>query len=92
MLLHKTALKVQWILTLINQKVHTFCTNVPKCALRWIADACVIDGLQFLNQYSLGILDVAEGDGTLAEVALSHLRVDDLLYQSADALFRIVRQ
>ena len=32
MLLHKTTKKVQLVLTLINQKLHTFCTNVRKCA------------------------------------------------------------
>ena len=60
--------------------------------LRGIADAGVIDGLQLLDEYRLGILDVTEGYGTLAEIALSHLGVDNLLYQSADALLGIVGQ
>ena len=41
--------------------------------LRRITDAGMIDGLQFLNEDGLGILDVAEGDRTLAEISISHL-------------------
>jgi hypothetical protein len=33
----------------------------------------MIDGLQFLDEDGLGILDVAEGDRTLAEISISHL-------------------
>jgi len=57
-----------------------------------IADACVVDGLQLLYEYGLGVLDVAEGDGAVAEVALVNLRVDDAADEFADALFRIVGQ
>ena len=57
-----------------------------------IADACVVDGLQFLDEDGLGVLDVAESDGTIAEVALVHLCVDDAADEFADALFRIVGQ
>ena len=52
----------------------------------------MVDGLQLLDEHRLGILDVAESNGTLAEVAFSHLRVDKTFHQVANALFRIVGQ
>ena len=52
----------------------------------------MVDGLQLLYEYGLGVLDVAESDGTVAEVALVNLRVDDAADEFADALFRIVGQ
>ena len=58
----------------------------------WVGDAGVIDGLQLFDEHGLGIGDVAEGDGALLEVALSHLGVDETVYQFADALLRIVGQ
>ena len=45
--------------------------------LSWIVDSGVVDGFQFLYQYRLGILDVAEGDGTFAKITVSHLSVDE---------------
>ena len=57
-----------------------------------VADACVVDGLQLLDEYGLGVLNVAEGDRALAEVSFLHLTVDDVLYEVADALLGIVGQ
>ena len=58
----------------------------------WITDTGVIDGLQLLDEHRLGVGNVAEGDGTLAEIAFGHLRVDQLVDQFADALLGIVGQ
>ena len=52
----------------------------------------MVDGLQLLDEHRLGILDVAERDGALAEIALSHLCVDDTFHKVADRLFGIVLQ
>ena len=52
----------------------------------------MIDGLQLLDEYRLGILDVAEVDGALAEETVVHLTVDQLVYQVADALLSVVGQ
>ena len=52
----------------------------------------VVDGLQLLNEHRLGILDVAESDGTLTEEAVGQLTIDDAIDQRADALLRIVGQ
>ena len=51
-----------------------------------IIDTGVIDRLQFLNQHGLGIGNIAEGDGALLEIAFSHLAVDELVHEVADAL------
>lgn len=42
-----------------------------------ILDASVIDGHELVGENLLGDGEVAEGDGTLVEVALLNLRVDD---------------
>ena len=55
-----------------------------------VGDTCVVDGLQFLDENGLGVGDVAERDGTLLEIALFHLRVDDAVDHLADAVLRIV--
>ena len=57
-----------------------------------IADAGMVDGLEFFDEHGLGILDVAEGDGAVAEVALVDLRVDEVLDEVADAFLRVVGQ
>ena len=54
------------------------------CLFWRIADTGVINGLQFLNEHRLGILYVAEGDRTLAEEAVSHLSVNQTVYQIPD--------
>ena len=94
-------------LTKINGDCTQTCTFVQVCAIigtkdnqvcRFlllqfrIADACVVDGLQFLNEYRLSILNIAEGDGAVAEVTLGYLGVDDVLHQFADAFLRLVGQ
>ena len=38
-----------------------------------IADASVVDGLEFLYEYGLRVLYLAEGNGTLAEIAVVDL-------------------
>ena len=54
-----------------------------------IGDARVVDGFKAVGEHLLGIFDVAEGDGALAEIALCHLRVDDFLDQRLDVFFGI---
>ena len=58
----------------------------------WVADAGMVDGFQLLDEDGLGVGDVAESDGTLLEITLFYLRVDQLVHQFADALLRIVGQ
>ena len=41
-----------------------------------VADAGVVDRLQLLDEYRLGIGNVTEGNGTFLEVTLCHLVVD----------------
>ena len=55
-----------------------------------ITDTGVIDGLQLLDENSLGVGDVAEGDGALLEVAFLHLCVDESVDQITDAPLGIV--
>ena len=50
---------------------------------RGITDASVVNGLQFFAQHGLGIGDVAEGDGALAEKAFGHHAVDKPVYKFA---------
>lgn len=52
----------------------------------------MVDGLELLDEHRLGILNVAEGDGTLAEVAVGDHRVDDAVHQRADGLLGVVGQ
>ena len=52
----------------------------------------MVDGLQLFDKYRLGILDVAEGDGTLAEIPLGHLCVNQSFHQVANRLLGIVGQ
>ena len=52
----------------------------------------MIGGLQFLDKDGLGVLDVAEGDGAVAEVALADLCVDDMVNQFANVLLGIFGQ
>ena len=37
----------------------------------------MVDCLQFLDEYRLGILYVTEGDGALTEIAVGYLRVEN---------------
>ena len=57
-----------------------------------ITDSGVIDGLQFLYEHRLAVLDVTEGDGALAEVAFADLRVDDACHEVTNGLLGIVGQ
>ena len=57
-----------------------------------IADTSMIDGLQLLNEYRLGILDIAESDGTFAEEALIGHAVNEFVDQLTDALLSIIGQ
>jgi hypothetical protein len=50
----------------------------------------MIDCFQLLNEYCFGILDVAESERTLFEIAISHLSVNESLYEFTDRLFCIV--
>ena len=69
------------------------CAILCKLFLQFgVADAGVVDGLQLLDQHRLGVGDVAEGDGAFFEITLGHLRVDEAVYQFADAFLRIVGQ
>ena len=52
----------------------------------------MVDGLELLNEHRLGILDVAERNGALAEVAFGHLRVEYAVHQVADGLLGVVGQ
>lgn len=55
-----------------------------------VGKAGVVDVFELLDEDSLGVGDVAECDGALAEVALGHLGVDQTVHQLADGLLRIV--
>ena len=55
-----------------------------------IADTGVIDGFQLLDKHSLGIGNVSEGDGTLLEIALCNLSVNELVDKFSDRLLRII--
>ena len=57
-----------------------------------IADAGVIHRLQLFFEYGFHGGDVLEGDGAFLEVAIFYLRIDDFLYQIADAFFGIFGQ
>ena len=51
----------------------------------------MIDSLEFLDEYGLGILDVAERDGALLEIALVHLGVNQSVDEFANSLLGIFR-
>ena len=55
-----------------------------------VGDTGVVDRLQAPDEYVLGCLQVAEGDGAVVEEALAHLCLDDTIDQGADALGRIL--
>ena len=57
-----------------------------------IADSRMVNRLQFLDKYSFGIGNITECDGTLLEVALCDLTIDELVDKFSNGLFRIVRQ
>ena len=57
-----------------------------------IGDARVINGLQTVNQRALGICDVAERDGTLFEMPLGELRIDNAVDELRDALLGVFFQ
>ena len=78
------------LIVLANTQYST--PNTYRLFLTRIADAGMIDGLEFLDEHRLGILDVAESNGAFAEITLGHLGVDDTLYLFADGLFGIVLQ
>ena len=69
----------------------------PNTALRFllilvelgISNARVINGFQAINQYALGILNIAERNGTLLEIARLHLSVDNLIDEAADSFFGV---
>ena len=65
------------------------CNNLLFFQFR-IIHAGVVNRLQLLNEYSFGIGDIAECDGTFLEITFIHLGVDELVDKIADALFRIV--
>ena len=50
----------------------------------------VVDGLQLLDEDSLGVGDVTEGDGTLLEVAFADLGIDETVDEFANGLLRVV--
>ena len=52
----------------------------------------MVYSLQLLLEYVLHGGNILEGDGAFLEIAFCHLRIDNLLYQVADALFRIFGQ
>ena len=47
---------------------------------------------EFLDEYSLGILDVTESDGTLPEVPFCYLRVKNAVHEVAYALLGVIGQ
>ena len=49
----------------------------------------MVYSLQLLLEYVLHGGNILEGDGAFLEIAFCHLRIDNLVYQVADALFRI---
>ena len=55
-----------------------------------IAEACVIDHLEFLNEDRLGVGYIAEGDGALLEITFCHLGVDESVDEFADGLLCVV--
>ena len=57
-----------------------------------VGKAGVVDVLELFDEDGLGVSDVTEGDGTLTEVALGHLCVDETVHEFADGLLRIVGQ
>ena len=56
-----------------------------------IADACVVDILEALDEHLLGLTDVEERDRTVAEVAVGHLSVHQSVDEIRDCLLRILR-
>ena len=50
----------------------------------------MVDGFQLLDEYGLGILNVAESNRTFAEIAFGYLCVDESLYKAADGLLCVV--
>ena len=52
----------------------------------------MVYSLQLLLEYVLPGGNILEGDGPFLEIALCHLRIDNLVYPIADALFRIFEQ
>ena len=57
-----------------------------------IGDARVINGLQTVNQRALGICDVAERDGTLLEMPLGELGIDNAIDELRDAFLGVFFQ
>ena len=55
-----------------------------------VGETGMVDSLELLDEYRLGIGDVTEGDGTFFEIALSHLSVDEAVDEFADGLLRVV--
>ena len=49
----------------------------------------MVYSLQLLLEYVLHGGNILEGDGAFLEIAFCHLRIDNLVYQVADTLFRI---
>ena len=47
----------------------------------------MVYSLQLLLEYVLHGGNILEGDGAFLEIAFCHLRIDNLVYQVADALF-----
>ena len=87
----KRNLRVSSDLFDITRKAHRSLLRISRfCS--GIADACVVDGLQFVAKYSLGVSDVAEGDGTFLEVTIRHHAVDKSVYKLAYRLFCVVGQ
>ena len=55
-----------------------------------VGEAGVVDCLELLDEDGLGVGNIAEGDGTLLEVAFSHLGIDETVDEFADGLLRVV--
>ena len=52
----------------------------------------MINRLQLLDEDRLSVGNVAEGNGTLLEIALGHLGIDQPIHEFSDSLLRVVRQ
>ena len=51
----------------------------------------MIDRLEFLNQYGLGVGNVTESDGALLEIPICYLTIYELVDKFTDGFLRIVR-
>ena len=80
-----------WFVQEIVAQTQGFVCKKPVLLIEFrVADAGVVNGLQLLNEHGLGVLNVTESNGALAEIALVDLVIDDTVDKLADALLGVV--